>query len=217
MKDLEAAVAATLEEIADQSGRGPSLPSAALWRAGRRRRRYTVAAGSAGLATVSALLLMIGGSLGPFRDQEPVAVAPATLATSLELRQVSAVDPGPCPPGSDGLPDRWRDACYHVSGTGVKITRVQSIRLDHTLSDQPSLVVHLLPDDKARFASLTRAIAGLRPPASQLAVIVDGVVVSAPTVAEPLTGSMVVVAAGDVTDMDRIYHSLRPTTPSFPG
>lgn len=208
MKELEAAVAVTLEEIADQA-HGPSLPAAALWKAGRRRRTRTMVMGATGMVSAAALLVGISTVLAPSGGGEPATPASAALATSIEFRQVSAIDARPCPPGA-GLPGCGQGECYHVGGAGMRITRVKSLKVDSTGADAHSLVVQLVPTDAARFASLTREVTAQHGTASQLAIIVNGVVISAPVVAEPITGDVLEIGMGSAADADRLYRSLLP-------
>jgi hypothetical protein len=217
VKELEAAVAATLEEIADQA-HGPSLQAAALWKAGRRRRTRTMVMGATGMVSAAALLVGISAVLAPSGGGEPATPAPTALATPIEFRQVSAIDARPCLPGA-GLPGSGQGECYHVSGAGMRITRVKSLRVISTGADPHSLVVQLVPADAARFASLTGEVAALHGPASQLAIIVNGVVISSPVVAEPITGDVLQINIASAADADQLYRSLLPgiTTPTATG
>lgn len=209
MSELETALAEALEEIADQA-HGPALPGPALWKAGRRRRARTLAMGATGIVIVSALLVGIGGALVPSGGGEPAIPVPAALATSIEFRQVSVIDGRSCTPGADGVPGKGQGECYHLSGTGMRITRVESLDVQQIGADMYALAVRLVPDDAARFAVLTREVAAQHGPASQLAVIVNGVVISAPVVAEPITGGTLQMGLGSATDVDQLYRSLLP-------
>ncbi len=74
-------------------------------------------------------------------------------------------------------------ACYTFTPRGMTVTRLKSA----AVAKQPGgggylILVRFFPGYAARFAALTRKLVGLPSPHCQLAVIVAGRVISAPTV-----------------------------------
>jgi hypothetical protein len=192
----EPRIADALREIAAEAP-APGRMADAAWQAGRRRRSRglaaAVTAGAGAIAAVIALILTVVGSPAPPSGQPILAAGPVSLSAPIQFRQVAAISMHACRSGSAGLAGPVNgpvganpsstSACYRFTSKGMTVTRLKSA----AVAQQPGgggylLLIRFLPGDAARFAALTSQLVGLPSPHCQLAVIVVGRVISAPTV-----------------------------------
>jgi preprotein translocase subunit SecD len=99
-----------------------------------------------------------------------------------------------CPSGSSGLTGPaasqngiFKSACYRFTHKGLTVTGLESAAVLHQPGSGYLLHIRFTPGDAARFAALTRELAGKPTPRCQLAIIVGGRVISSPTVQQPAT------------------------------
>jgi hypothetical protein len=196
----EQLIADALREIAAEAPAPQPLADAA-WQAGRRRRwRGLVAAVTAGagaIAVIIVLILTVVGSPAAPGGGVAVATAPVTLSTPIQFRQVASIGTHNCKAGSPGLPGPSAasagnpngpgSACYRFTHKGMTVTGLESAAVVSQPGGGYLLDIHFTRADAARFAALTRELAGQPSPRCQLAVIVGGHVISSPTVEQPIT------------------------------
>ena len=200
MNAPERLIADALREIAAEAPAARPM-AAAAWQTGRRRRWRGVAAavtaGAGAIAAVIALTLAVTDSpAGPASRPPIVAVVPVSLSAPIQFRQVASISTHACPAGSSGLPGPAAASagnpnppgvvCYKFTGKRMTVTALKSAAMVHQPGGGYSLDITFLPGDTARFAALTRELAGQPTPQCQLAVIVGGRVLSAPTVDVPV-------------------------------
>ncbi|GAA2907751.1 hypothetical protein GCM10010517_74180 [Streptosporangium fragile] len=121
---------------------------------------------------------------------------PATPPAALHLRPVLKAGPPPCD-GTD-LPDTENTACYGLDEGMTVGQAVQAKAGALADTDQWVIQVTLNPADAAAFGELTGRLARESSPRNQLAIVIDGKVVSAPVVEEPIPGGEVQIS-GDFT------------------
>jgi hypothetical protein len=191
----EPLIADALREIAAEAP-APRRMADAAWQAGRRRRRRglaaAVTAGAGAIAAVIALIVIVTGS--PARPSGPptLAAGPITLSMPIQFRQVAAISTHGCPANSPGVPGPATaptgthppgTACYTFTQRGMTVTRLKSAAVAKQAGANDYLLAFdFLPGDATRFAALTSKLVGLPSPHCQLAIIVGGRVISAPTV-----------------------------------
>jgi hypothetical protein len=139
-----------------------------------------------------------------------------TLASPIQFRQVASVSHAPCPAHSGGLPGGTPPACFHLSGTGVTVTRVESLRVGKTApgscssaASRYSLSFILIPADTGAFAALTGKLALLPAPHDQLAIIINGRVVADPTVQTPIQRAAEIACLPSRAVAEQLFQSLR--------
>jgi len=193
-------IADALREIAAEAP-APRPMAAAAWQAGRRRRwrglAAAVTAGAGAIAAVIALTVAVTDSPAGPPSRPSVAVAPVSLSAPVQFRQVASISTHACPAGSSGLPGPAAAsagnpnppgmACYKFTGKRMTVTGLKSAMVVNEPGGGYALDIRFLPGDTARFAALTGKLAGQPTPYCQLAVIVGGRVLSAPTVDVPVT------------------------------
>jgi hypothetical protein len=190
-------IAGALREIADEAVAPPRLADAA-WLAGRRRRRArVVTASAAGLAAAIAMvvLLTLAVTGGSAQSGPAMAQVPVRLSQAVQLRQVARISPGRCPARSRGLSDLHRLSCVHLAKAGMTIRQGIAGWLD--LGSAPGsyvVTIQLTHADRSRFAALTRELFRLPRPRNQLAVIISGHLIAAPTIETPITHGFAQVA-----------------------
>ncbi|HET7014364.1 MAG TPA: hypothetical protein VFI65_10665 [Streptosporangiaceae bacterium] len=89
----------------------------------------------------------------------------------------------------------------------MTVTKVESI---HFRPGQQyySIVIQLIPSQVGRLAALTMLVTHQRPPRNQLAVIVNGKVVSDPTVESALTRGELLVVFQTRAQAERLFREL---------
>jgi hypothetical protein len=186
-------IADALREIAAQAG-APRLMADAAWRAGRRRRLAALTASAlAGAAAIVAAVLLPLAAHGqpPSRPPSQQWPTPISLQSPIQFRQVAAISNASCPAGSGGLPGTLPDsaapACFHLTGTGMTVTALQSAQVIPSGTGGYLLKIVLPPAQTGPWAALTRKLPGLPSPRDQLAIIIDGRVIADPAVQGPIT------------------------------
>jgi preprotein translocase subunit SecD len=123
----------------------------------------------------------------------PITVdrGPRTLNSPIEVRPViSEVADTTCAPTADQSPAATGDSCYTLGATALTIRRVANLDTGAVTNDNASMQVFVTMNaaDQAAFTRLTTANVDKR-----LALVVEGTVYSAPTVAQKITGGQVAV------------------------
>jgi preprotein translocase subunit SecD len=157
------------------------------------------------VAAVAAVLLL--------RGDDSADSASGPLKTPLRFLPVLAETPGSC--SGAGTPSSDHRTCYRTDPAGMTVTRVRSIEVmspDHEHgSAYWGIDLTLEPSDARAFEQLSAkaAAAGPEQPGNRIAMVVGGVVVSAPTVAQAITGGRVqIVGAFDKPAAERLFHQL---------
>ena len=196
MSDTDELIAGALRDLAEQAVTPPPAADA-LWRAGRCRRRLGAVATSAAAAVIAlavGLTVAVGGSGAGHRGvpREPAA-APIGLSIPIVFRQVAAVGRPPCPTSvnpatgrASGPPD-----CIRYTGTEMAITRIESVRVRQGSPGRYQMDIRMTPADARRFATLTRALAGLHSPRNRLAIVLNGDVLADRVVLTAITSGQV--------------------------
>lgn len=161
---------------------------------GRRRNNLPLvlglAAGAFLLVILAAVIVVLVAS-----DHSPGS---SGGTTPFQLRRVVSTAPSGCPAGdTTQVSSTAGDACYRL-GEGMTVTRTRDVRLvtPDTSRGRTDFAVQidLRPEDSTRLGTLTASVAAQPPPGNQLAVVVGGKVVSAPTVEEPVTGGSLMLS-----------------------
>lgn len=132
----------------------------------------------------TALVLTLGAGDGPVRPARP-----------LLIQRVTAVSPGGCPAGGGtGAPSADGKTCYELEPglTISEFAKVDVVAPDNGVGWTIDLT--LQPADRDAFGRLTTLVYRLPEPRNQLAILIDGAVISAPAVQEPITGGHVRIA-----------------------
>ena len=193
MSGPEQMIADALREIAAQAG-APRPMADAAWRAGRRRRVAALTASAvAGAAAIVAAVLLLPAAHGqlPSQPASQTGPTPISLRSPIQFRQVAAISSAPCPAGSGGLPGSLPGSgtpvCFHLTGTGITVTTVQSAQVVPSGGDGYLLKIVFTPAQTGPWAALTRRLPGLPSPRDQLATIIDGRVIADSVVVGPIT------------------------------
>jgi hypothetical protein len=210
-------IADALRELAEQAA-APRQTAAAAWRAGRRRRRAATAASAVGAAAAVAAAVLLplatGGGPVPPRHAGPgvPAAAPAvpiSLRSPIEFRQVATIGSAPCPAGSNALPGGNPPACFHLTGVGMTLIRVESEQVAKVGPTHYMLSFVLTPADMGPFTALTVRLLGLPSPRDQLAIIIGGRVVAHPAVAAAVHGEVEISGLASRAQAEQLLQSLR--------
>ena len=132
-----------------------------------------------------------------------------TLKGPLQFRKVVATTPSACTSG--GVPSADGQTCYQL-GEGMTVSKVRDISLRapdpaHG-STSYAVEIKLSPSDADRLGTLTGETAHQQPPADQLAIVIDGKVISAPTVQDPITGGSLQIVGNFSRDQAQHYIDL---------
>lgn len=191
------------DALRDLAAQAVTVPPAAgpLWRAGQRRRRRNVMAISAtapGAAAVAAMLAVTlgggspsaghGGNVGGATGA--TGPAPMLLSTPIRFEQVARADRPPCRGTVSPIMGRvnGRPECIRFTGTGMTITRLESVRIERGAgSHRYQIDIRLTPADARRFAALTRKLAGQHSPRNRLAIVTNWSVLADPVVMAAIT------------------------------
>jgi hypothetical protein len=200
MSDTEL-IASALRDLAAQAD--PVTPAAdALWQAGQRHRQrgaMATAAAAAGAAAVATVLALTVGGPGTVRDsghgRTSGAAAPIALSTPIRFEQVARVGRPPCPAAINPITGSvtGQPECIWFTGTGMAITRVESARVQQSVSGHYQLDIRLAPADARRFARLTRELAGQHSPRNRLAIVTNGHVLADPVVLTATTSGQAAI------------------------
>jgi hypothetical protein len=219
-------IADALREIAAEEGPpGPMAEAAwragpgadAAWRAGRRRRlaALTASAVTAAAVLAAAVLVPLAAHGGPaYRQPPPLAsqqgpAAPVSLRSPIQFRQVAAMTHAPCAAGSGGLPDSAERGCIYLTGRGLTVTTARSAVVVRTGTGQYVLYLTLTWAQTGPFAALTQQLSDAQPPRNQLAVIVDGRVITHPWIQGAITGGRLQIDFATRAQVESVLSSLR--------
>jgi len=155
-----------------------------------------------------------GGSTSVPASPAPSPSAVARDAAPLRFLPVEATTRGACPGrtalgASPGAYATYRDAatdtCYVVTpASGMTARPAWAKASDESASGAGWVVtVGLTGRDRARFARLTGTLAAQQQPRNQLAMVRDGTLLSAPSVAQALTGGTVQISGSFTADSAR--------------
>jgi hypothetical protein len=127
---------------------------------------------------------------------------------SLRFQQVTEVTPSSCP-ADDTTRQTFEGSCHRL-GDGMTVSRLQKVEARPPGEAGPhfSVLIELRPDDAPRLTSLTTRLAREQDPRNRLAVVIDGKIVSAPTVMEPITGGSLVLSGAFTGPQARHYVEL---------
>jgi hypothetical protein len=210
-------IADALREIADQAAGAPRPMAEAAWRAGRRRRlaALTASAVTAAAVLAAAVLLPLAAHGRPAHRQPPPPAsqqgpaAPVSLRSPIQFRQVAAMTHAPCPAGSGGLLDSAERACIYLTGTGLTVTTARSAVVVRAGTGQYVLYLTLAWAQTGPFAALTQQLTGVPSPRNQLAVIVDGRVITHPWIQGAITDGRLQIVFATRAQAERLLSSLR--------
>ncbi|GII04103.1 hypothetical protein Pta02_61110 [Planobispora takensis] len=168
------------------------------------------------VAGAAAALVMVNRSAA-----EPAAAdkPPFTLATPVGFRPVLEIkeiaDDSPCT-GED-LPDRDGSLCYRLA-EGMTIRQARDVRAEELPDiDEWALVITFAPADSAAFGELSGRAAGQPDPGNKVAIVVDGVVLSAGTVTSAITDGAVQLSGAWLTQESSTALVRRLTRAPVPG
>lgn len=196
MNGPEPRIADALREIAAEAP-APGRMADAAWQAGRRRRSLglaaAVTAGAGAIAAVIALIVTVTGSPANPGGGSTAALAPVSLSTPIQFRQVASISRHACRAGSPGLPGpanipvgsnpAGTNTCYRFTSKMMTVTGLKAAWVAPDPGNKGYLLdIDFLPGDAARFTALTGKLMGLPNPHGRLAVIVGGRIISAPPV-----------------------------------
>ncbi|GAA1516362.1 SecDF P1 head subdomain-containing protein [Kribbella lupini] len=166
----------------------------------KRNRGPLVLVGVLGVVVLVLVVLTVVVLRG--NDEDPDSSQPRTPRdpAAVEFRRVVTADAGLCasPPATPGV------VCG-ADGTGYTLGKVEldgrNVSKAEAKLSNTSWVVSLQLDDQGSkaFEQLTADVAKKSPPANQIAIVVDGKVVSAPSVMSAITGGQLEISAAQFT------------------
>jgi hypothetical protein len=129
--------------------------------------------------------------------------APRQLRNAVSVQVVVRIDQVACVAGAGGLPGPGArgDWCYFLD-PGLLVTRAERVELVGGPSDA-AVEVTLAPADRGDFAAWTARSAG-----RQIAISVQGRVVLAPKLLEPLSGEWLYIAVDTEADAQALLRQL---------
>jgi SecD-like export protein len=162
---------------------------------GRRRNNTTVIVVIALAVVVATVLVTTAIMLSPGKHDDP-----ARSSRSLLIQQVTALSQGGCGGGGGaGVPSLDGTTCYQLAA-GLTISQFEKVDVVTSSSGNWAILIYLLPPDAVGFERLTTRVYQEAPPRNQLALVVNGKVISAPTVQQPILGGKVQVEGGFTRD-----------------
>lgn len=209
MSSLERQVAGALRDITEQAA-PPQFSVEAAWQSGRRRRltAMTASVAAAACIVVAAVLVPLGVLGGP-ASPTPGPAAPISLRSPIQLRQVAEIAHTPCPAGSHGLPGTVPALCFHLTGAGMTVTGIESVKISVSDPGDYVISIRLTPVDTSPFAALTRKLTGRPSPRNQFAIVADGRVILHPAVEATITNGRVQIAGlATRTQAENLLHDL---------
>ncbi|MEW2352336.1 hypothetical protein [Spirillospora sp. NPDC029432] len=146
------------------------------------------------VGAVTVLGVAVLGAYALLREKDPAAGGSGRLKQPVSFVPVLAAADGPC--GQAWLADPSDGRCLQV-GSGMTIREVEDIRVRPPGSEgrtTHTVAMSFTPADARTFAALTAAAAKRQEPANRIAVLAQGEVLAAPTVAAPITGGKVEIS-----------------------
>ncbi|GAA3234398.1 SecDF P1 head subdomain-containing protein [Actinocorallia longicatena] len=168
----------------------------------RRPAKTTLLASIIVIGLCSAAVVMTGVLIAVARSSQ------TTLATPLSIYPVAGATSGrTCQQVGVAGFDGPEPACYQINEEGLKVTKVGDVKVKRLPDDTFGLSVQLIGADKKKFGEITRS--NLQ---KQLALVVNGRVVTAPKVDSPITGGGLLIT-GQFTRpaADKLAHDLTGT------
>ncbi|MFC7648581.1 hypothetical protein ACFQX6_55165 [Streptosporangium lutulentum] len=117
---------------------------------------------------------------------------------SLRLQPVLEVTQAPC--ADTDLLDSTGTACFRLAEGATVRQAARAVAGVDPGTGQWSIMVTLSRADAVMFAELTGRLVAEPSPRNQLAILIDGKVVSAPIILEPITGGKVQISTGSVKE-----------------
>ncbi|MFG1920788.1 hypothetical protein [Cryptosporangium sp. NPDC048952] len=173
-------------------------------RPGSGTRTIVLLAGASTAMLVVAMATILAAGLSFWRASEPAAAEPlaksysGNLAADLRIAPVTSATEGGCTDG--GTPGRFA-GCFTLGDGGMVVTVVERVS---TALQGGKWVVQL------RFSSAdTVALRALTTQSQQIALVLDGTVLTAPSAKKPITGGELQIS-GDFTkkDVDAMFAEL---------
>lgn len=150
------------------------------------------------LLGVGALLFVTRSSDGkPAAKESPAVNTKPSDPKAVEFRRVLAKKPGTCPsPAPDGTACDDKGIVYTVGKVELDGSHVSEVKTGYNTGGSTYWYVSLDldPEGTKLFGQLTASLAKQVPPANQLAVLVHGQVVTAPTVQSAISGSKIQIS-----------------------
>ncbi|MER6243551.1 SecDF P1 head subdomain-containing protein [Streptomyces griseorubiginosus] len=170
------------------------LADGALRVARRRQRLARAGAGVALAAAVATAWVAVADDGSPHAHVvQPAHRGDAAKATTVSLEPVTSAAEGRCTQGDGGYTVNatatQRAMCFHTdSAKGMRDIRVAAAKAENSTVDGGWHVEATLSSaDRTRFATLTGSLASAPPPRNQFAIIIDGKLWGAPSVARSIT------------------------------
>jgi hypothetical protein len=131
-------------------------------------------------------------------------VAPRQLRNAVSIHVVVRIDEAACVAGAGGVPGPGApgDWCYFLDH-GLHLTRAERVGITQGGTDDFGVSVALTPADRAAYAAWTAQYAG-----RQIAVSIQGRVVLAPQLLEPLSGDTIDIAVHTEADAQALLRQL---------
>ena len=220
--DPDQIITGALREMAGQAA-PPRLRIDAAWRAGRRRRLTAIVTSTAGAAAIAVAvpLAVTSGQSAPaggIPGSGPAisALPGRALPEPIELRQVTEASRPPCRHSfafpAYGAPQE----CFHLASTGMTVTRIASAQVIREPGSDYGLRVRLLPGDRHELEKLTAKVAHQAGVRHLLAIVVRGVVYSAPGVAQADSGGTFQIVVDSAAQFRYLEHDLGARGPAIP-
>jgi hypothetical protein len=121
---------------------------------------------------------------------------------------VATIGSAPCAARSNALPGDNPPACFHLTGVGMTLTRVESEQVAK-VGSYYALSFILSPADMGPLTALTGKLVGLPSPRDQLAIIIGGRVVAHPAVAVAVHGEVEISGLASRAQAEQLLQSLR--------
>ncbi|MFI5696496.1 SecDF P1 head subdomain-containing protein [Kribbella sp. NPDC051586] len=161
-----------------------------------------------GLVLLLVAIVATGVVLVMKRSDDKPAVAPAARTkpsdpTAVEFRRVLSAKPGTCPsPTPAGVSCDDKGTAYTLGKVELDGSNVSEVKAAIQQDGAGGWYVGLTLDSKGAqlFEQLTATLAKQTPPANQLAIVVRGQVVTAPTVQSAIAGGKIEISGGYTRD-----------------
>ncbi|MFC0627437.1 SecDF P1 head subdomain-containing protein [Kribbella deserti] len=156
----------------------------------------------AGAVAVGVILLArVDGSGAGEPTSSTTPRAPRAERGAVEFRRVLKAEPGTCSSPSTGTPAPNGIACgpdgigYTLGAVELDGSHVSRVDVASSPTGGWTVGLSLTDEGGRKFGQLTADLAAAPPPRNQLAIVVSGRVVSAPSVAEKIIGSHVEISS----------------------
>ncbi|MGZ0148705.1 SecDF P1 head subdomain-containing protein [Kribbella sp. WER1] len=146
---------------------------------------------------VGAVLLVTRSSNDkPAAKESPAVNTKPSDPKAIEFRRVLATKSGTCPtPATDGTACDDKGMVYTVGKVELDGSHVSEVKADYEPGNTSWFIsLDLDPEGTKLFGQLTAGLAKQDPPANQLAILVHGQVVTAPTVQSAIPGGKIQIS-----------------------